>query len=83
MHVDEARQEQAAAALDVGILDRLVTDFGNPAVFDPDSAIGNDTVTQDNFEVTQPHVMSLASGFRVGSGFKVDFADDKVGDIFG
>ena len=45
---------------DVGILDRLVADLGDAAVFDPDGAVGDDAVAQDNFEFTQPHIFSLA-----------------------
>jgi hypothetical protein len=91
MHVDEAGQQQAAATLDIGILDRLVADLGNPALFDPDGAAGDDAVAQDNFEFTQPHAISLFlfepetgvhfSGHARIGGFKVDFPVDEAGDI--
>ncbi|WP_436260779.1 hypothetical protein [Mesorhizobium caraganae] len=52
MHLDEAGQQQAAATRYVGVVDRLVPDLGNPAVFDADGAGRDDAVAQDNFEFT-------------------------------
>jgi hypothetical protein len=76
MHVDETGQQQAAATHDIGILDRLVADLFYAAVFDPDGAIGDDAVAQDNFEFTQPHAFSLS--FRSS----VIFSENRV-PLFG